>query len=109
MPDRPPVPSHAELNAAREVVASARPYRDQMRQDWGYHREPEEVLDEAFTAVAAERDRLHTALEAMADQVANEAFHPNALLPGDGRPLLHSAFVLQLIAQALDEGEAANA
>jgi hypothetical protein len=109
MPVMPARPSEAELKFARDAVARSRVYRDQMREDWAYHREPEEILDDALAVIVAERDRLRTALEAMADEVSNEAFHPNALLNGDGSPILHSAFVLQLIAQALDGGEAANA
>lgn len=44
--------------------------------------------------------RLRSAMEAMADQVTAEAFHPNAILTGDGSPLVHSAYVLQLISEA---------
>jgi hypothetical protein len=53
----------AELQAARDLVAAARPLRDQMREDWGYHQEPEEVLDEAVGELLAERDRLRATIE----------------------------------------------
>jgi hypothetical protein len=50
----------AEVASAREAVATMRPLRDQMRKDWGHHREPEEVLDEAVGELMAEVDRLRT-------------------------------------------------
>lgn len=53
-----------ELDAAREAVAASRAWRDQMRADWGHHREPEEILDEAVGELTAERDRLRKALDA---------------------------------------------
>lgn len=54
-----------ELDAAREAVAASRAWRDQMRADWGYHREPEEVLDEAVGELTAGRDRLQTVVDAV--------------------------------------------
>lgn len=53
-----------ELDAAREAVAATRTWRDQMRADWGYHREPEEILDEAVGELLAERDRLRAVVDA---------------------------------------------
>jgi hypothetical protein len=53
-----------ELDAAREAVAASKAWRDQMRADWGYHREPEEILDETVGELIAERDRLRAVVDA---------------------------------------------
>jgi hypothetical protein len=55
-----------ELTIARQAVAGARTWRDQMRADWGHYREPEEVLDEAVGELIAEQRRLRAALDAIA-------------------------------------------
>jgi hypothetical protein len=59
--------SDDELQAALNAVAAERPNRDQLREDWGYHKPHEEVLYEAVIDLQAERDRLQGLLAQTVD------------------------------------------
>lgn len=53
------------LKAARAAVDAARSLREQMREDWGHHVEPEETLAVEVDRLEGENARLRAALRAV--------------------------------------------